>query len=157
MYAVRHGWYHHIFNGSTFLSQNVPTVRIEQFKTLQLFSKLDYKSGYAVKLLVYLSFACIYAYQCQLFFILEQGPQCARASSFKMFLHHTQRRTTVGRTSPDEWFACRRDLYLTKHNTHNRHIYMPPVGFEPTISAGERSQSLIVYYTYKRYIISWKA
>ena len=38
-----------------------------------------------------------------------------------VFRDHTQRRTTVGRTSLDEWSACRRDLYLTTHNTHNRH------------------------------------
>ena len=37
------------------------------------------------------------------------------------FLHHTQRRTTVGRTPLDEWSARRRDLYLTTHNTHNKH------------------------------------
>jgi len=30
------------------------------------------------------------------------------------------------------------DLYLTTHNTHNRQTSMSPVGFEPTISAGER-------------------
>jgi hypothetical protein len=34
-------------------------------------------------------------------------------------------------------FRSRRDLYLTTHDTHNRQISMPPVGFEPTISAGE--------------------
>ena len=55
-----------------------------------------------------------------------------------MFLDHTQRRSTVGRTPLDEWTARRRDLYLTAHDTHNRQISMPPVGFEPTISAGER-------------------
>ena len=60
---------------------------------------------------------------------------------FLMFLDHTQRRTTVGRTFLDEWSARRRDLYLTTHNTHNRQISMPPVGFEPTISAGERPQT----------------
>jgi hypothetical protein len=57
------------------------------------------------------------------------------------FLADTQRRTTVGRTSLDEWSARRRDLYLTTHNTHNRQIYMPPVGFEPTISASEQPQT----------------
>ena len=41
----------------------------------------------------------------------------------------------------DEWSARRRDLYLTTHNTHNRQTFMPPVGFEPTISAGERPQT----------------
>jgi hypothetical protein len=57
---------------------------------------------------------------------------------FLMFLDHTQRRSTVGRTPLDERSARRRDLYLTTHDTHNRQISMPPVGFEPTISLGER-------------------
>ena len=57
---------------------------------------------------------------------------------FLMFLDHTQRRSTVGRNPLDEWSARRRDLYMTTHDTHNRQISMPPVGFEPTISAGER-------------------
>ena len=52
-----------------------------------------------------------------------------------------KRRTTVGKTSLDEWSARRRDLYLTTHNTHNRQTSMPPVGFEPTLSAGERPQT----------------
>ena len=56
---------------------------------------------------------------------------------FLMFLDHTQRRSTVGRTPLDEWSARRRDVYLTTHDTHNRQISMPPVGLEPTISAGE--------------------
>jgi len=34
-----------------------------------------------------------------------------------------------------------RDLYLTTHSTHNRQTSMPPVGFEPTISAVERPQT----------------
>ena len=58
-----------------------------------------------------------------------------------MFLDHTQRRTTVGRTPLDEWSARRRDLYLTTHDIHNRQISMLLVGFEPTISAGERTQA----------------
>ena len=41
---------------------------------------------------------------------------------------HTQLRTTVGRTPLDEWSTHRRDLYLTTHNTHNRHTSMPPGG-----------------------------
>ena len=59
-------------------------------------------------------------------------------SLFLMFLDHTRRRSTVGRTPLDEWSARRRDLSLTTHDTHNRQISMPPVGFEPTISEGER-------------------
>ena len=69
------------------------------------------------------------------------GPTRAMASSSLRFLDHTKRRTTVSRTPLDEWSARRRDLYLTTHNTHNRQTSMPPVGFEPTISAGERPQT----------------
>ena len=58
-----------------------------------------------------------------------------------MFLDHTQWRSIVGRTPLEEWSARRRDLYLTTHDTHNRQISMPPVGFEPKISAGERPQA----------------
>ena len=75
------------------------------------------------------------------FFLWRSGPTRAMASSFLRFLDHTQRCVTVGRTPLDEWSARRRDLYLTTHNTNNRQISMPPVGFEPTISAGERPQT----------------
>jgi hypothetical protein len=54
-------------------------------------------------------------------FFWHNIPQWARASSFTRFLDHTQRRTTVGRTPVDEWSARRRDLYLTTHNTQNKH------------------------------------
>ena len=74
------------------------------------------------------------------FFLWHNGLIRARVSSSMRFLHHTQRRITVGRNPLDEWSARRRDLYLTTHNTHNRKTSMPPVGFEPTISAGERPQ-----------------
>ena len=74
-----------------------------------------------------------------------KAPQWARVSSFTRFVDHThthtQRRTTVGRTPLDEWSACYRDLYLTTHNTRNRQTSMPPVIFEPTISAGERPKT----------------
>ena len=65
-----------------------------------------------------------------------------------MFLDHTQRRTTVGRTPLDEGSARRRDLYLTTHNTDNRQTSMPPVGFELTISAGERPQTYDLDFFY---------
>ena len=74
-------------------------------------------------------------------FLLHCGPMRAMASSFLRFLDHAKRRITVGRTPLDEWSARHRDLYLTTHNTHNRQISMPPVGFEPTISASERPQN----------------
>jgi len=70
------------------------------------------------------------------FFLLWRcDPTWVMASSFLRFVDHTQRRTTVGRTPVDEWSARRREIYLTTHNNHNRQISMPPVGFEPTISA----------------------
>jgi len=84
-----------------------------------------------------------YSHRLNLLFFFLSGataPQWARASSFTRFLDHTQRRTTVGRDPLDERSARRRDLYLTTHNTHNRQTSMPPVAFEPTISAGERPQ-----------------
>ena len=55
------------------------------------------------------------------FFLWRCDPTRVMASSFLRILDHTQRRTTVGRTPLDEWSACRRDLYLTTHNTHNKH------------------------------------
>ena len=73
-----------------------------------------------------------------LFFVWRCDPTRVMASSLLRFLDHTQRRSTVGRTPLDEWSARRRDLYLTTHDTHNRQISVPPVRFEPTISAGER-------------------
>ena len=74
-------------------------------------------------------------------FLWRCGPTRAMASSFLRFLDYTQRRITVGRTPLDEWSARRRDLYLTTQNTHNRQTSMTPVGFGPTISAGERPQT----------------
>ena len=76
-----------------------------------------------------------------LFISHNSPPQWAMASSFTRFLDHTQQRTTVGRTPLDEWSARRRDPYLTTHNIHIRQTSMPPVGFEPTISAGEQPQT----------------
>ena len=75
------------------------------------------------------------------FFFGAISPPWAKASSFTKFLDHTQRRTTFGRTPLDEWSVSRRDLYLTTHNAHYRQTSMPPVGFEPTISAVERPQT----------------
>jgi hypothetical protein len=57
------------------------------------------------------------------------------------FLDHTQRRATVDRTPLDEWSIRRRELYLTTHNNHDRQTSIHPVGFEPTMSAGERPKT----------------
>ena len=78
----------------------------------------------------------------RVFFVIWQNSlHCARVSSFNRFLDHTQRRTTVSRIPLDEGSARRRDLYMTKYNIHNRQTSMRPVGFEPTISAGERPKT----------------
>ena len=74
-------------------------------------------------------------------FIWRNGPTQARASSFTRFLDHIQWRATVARTPLDAWSARRRDLYLATHNIHDRQTSMSPVGFEPTLSAGERPQT----------------
>jgi hypothetical protein len=74
-------------------------------------------------------------WELNIYFLWHCSPARAMASSSTGFLGHTQRRATVGRPPLDEWSARRRDHYLT---THNRQSLMPPVGFEPTIAAGER-------------------
>ena len=52
-------------------------------------------------------------------------------------------RNSLGRprTSLDKWSARRRDLYLTKYQTHNRQTSMLPAGFEPRIPASARPQT----------------
>ena len=74
-------------------------------------------------------------------FLWRCDPTRAMNTPVLRFLDHTQRRTTVGRTPLDEWLARRTDLYLTTYNTHNRHTSLPPAGFEPIISAGERPKN----------------
>ena len=67
------------------------------------------------------------------------------AQRFELFiltcLRTVFRRATVGKIPMDKWSARRRDLYLTTLNTHNRQTSMLPVGFETTISAGERPET----------------
>jgi len=60
----------------------------------------------------------------------RDNPEWARASSFKRFLDHTQRRTAVCRITVDEWSVRRRDLYRKTQSTHNGQTPMPPLGFE---------------------------
>ena len=86
-----------------------------------------------------------YLWVCLSFFLARQRPPSPPVGHglliYEVSISHTLRHTTVGRTPLDEWSARRRDLYLTTHNTHNRQTSMPPVGFESTISAGERPQT----------------
>jgi len=120
------------------------------FRKLQIYSKWhqDYSKSFKyIRLLKYETHCTKYFLSCchrALNFspLWRCGPTRARASSFTRFLDHTQRRTTVCRTPLDEWSARRRDLCLTRHNTHNRQTFIPAVWFEPTISAGEQRQTL---------------
>ena len=63
----------------------------------------------------------------------------AMTSSVLRFLDLTQRRTTVGRIPLDERLARLRDL--PDNTQQSQQTSMPPVGFEPTISAGEQLQT----------------
>ena len=65
-------------------------------------------------------------------------PTRIMASEFLRFLDHTQRLITVGGTLLGEWSARRRDLYLTKYNTHSR---QPSMGYEATVSEDERPRT----------------
>jgi hypothetical protein len=53
----------------------------------------------------------------------------------------TLRHTALGTTPLVQCVGSRRDLYLTKHNTHKRQTTMPPAEFEPAIAARERPQA----------------
>jgi len=68
----------------------------------------------------------------------HNSPQWGRPSSFTRFTDHTHRHITICGTPLDERSARRRNFHLTTHNTHKRQTSMPLVGFELTISAGER-------------------
>jgi len=63
------------------------------------------------------------------------GPPHCRG--FKIALKHT----TLCRTPLDEWFARRRDLYLTTHSTRKRHTSLPSAGFETAFPVSKRPQT----------------
>jgi hypothetical protein len=68
------------------------------------------------------------------------GPGPPHYRGFTITLRHT----ALGSTSLDDWWACRRDLHLTTHNTHTRQTSMPPAGFKPTIRTSERPQTHVL-------------
>ena len=65
------------------------------------------------------------------------GPGPTHYRGFTITIRHT----IFGRNPLDEWSARRRDLYLTIHTNYNRETSMHSVGFQTTISAGERPQT----------------
>jgi hypothetical protein len=122
------------------LRQNVGTILQDLVsKNTGIFIKSLWKPQISARYVLYqhIIFVIIASFVC----FWRDSPLWARAFSFTKYLDHTQRRTTVGRTPLDKWSARRRNLYLTTHNTHNIQTSMPPVGFEPTISSGERPET----------------
>jgi hypothetical protein len=69
-------------------------------------------------------------------------PVHSRCQCCLFWLDHIQTHTTVGRTPLDEGSARRRDLYLTTQTLYKTKTSMPPGGFEPTIPASARPQTL---------------
>jgi hypothetical protein len=70
-----------------------------------------------------------------------ESPIGPRTPRFLGFVTRPIRRTTVGRTPVYESLALRRDLYLTRYNTHKAQTTTLPAEFEPTIPASERPQT----------------
>ena len=74
----------------------------------------------------------LFLLKCLSVFLLAQQPhppsQWAMASSFTVFLDHTQRHTTVGRTPLDEWSALAETSTWQHTNTHYRQTSMPTGG-----------------------------
>ena len=67
------------------------------------------------------------------------GPGFPHSRNFQFT--HNDASQSEGLLLTSDWSARRRDLYLTTHDTHNWQTSMPPVGFETTISGGERLQT----------------
>ena len=75
------------------------------------------------------------------FFWWRCDPTRVMASSFLRFLDHTRRRTTAGRTPLDKYqLVAENSTWQHPTLTTDKHP-CPTVGFEPTISAGERPQT----------------
>jgi len=68
--------------------------------------------------------------------LVGQGLLCIEDS-----WRNSVRHNTLGRAPLYQWSARRRDVYVTKLNTHNRQTSTPPVAFEPTIPGNEWPQT----------------
>jgi hypothetical protein len=78
-----------------------------------------------------------------MFVFWRDSPHWARASSFTRFLDRTQRRITVSGLlwTSDQLVA---ETSTWQHTSLTADTSMPPVGFESTISAGERPQTYVL-------------
>jgi hypothetical protein len=52
---------------------------------------------------------------------------------------------SISRISLEGWSACRRDIYLTTHNTYMRQTFLFPERFEAAIPESERPQTLSLH------------
>jgi hypothetical protein len=91
------------------------------------------------------SFYMIYIYK-----LMAQQPPCRRDSLHLRGFMITLRHTTLGRTPLEKLSAQRRDVYLTKHNTHNRQTSMIPAGFEHAVPVGFRRKGFLEIFNYFR-------
>jgi len=80
---------------------------------------------------------CVCVCVCVLWHNSPNGPGRSQCPGFTITLRHA----TLGRTCLNEWSARRRDLYLTRHKTHNRQTSTTPAGIELSISASGRPQT----------------
>jgi hypothetical protein len=76
------------------------------------------------------------------FFWAQQPPVGQGLLIHEVNRSHTTTHQSVG-ILRNEWWARSRDF--TTHNTHNRQTSMPPVRFEPTVSAGQRPQNYTLH------------
>ena len=65
------------------------------------------------------------------------GPRPPHYRGFTITLRHT----TLGRIPLDEWPDRCRNLYLTTHSIHKRHVFVSPAGFEPATPSSECLQT----------------
>ena len=70
------------------------------------------------------------------------GPGSPQYRGFMITLKDTH---TLNTTPLDVGSARHRDIYLTTHNINKRQIFMPPAGFERTVSESEQTHAL--YHT----------
>jgi hypothetical protein len=90
-----------------------------------------------------------------IFFVAQQPNSGLGHPIVEVSKSHSVRHTTLGRTPLDEGSTCRRDLYLTTHNTHKRQTSITPVGFATAIPASkwlqtcalDRAVTRISYFT----------
>ena len=117
-------------------------MKLIQMVTKHRTSKLNTTSGAFDSIQFSAIEECIWSHLRPYFFSWCNSPLWARACSLSRLNDH--KHSTLGRTPLDEWWAQRRDLYLTTHNTHKRQAAMPPVGFESTIPASERPRTYLL-------------